>query len=206
MNRWFCKVVKNSENKYYAVMEIEGKPVQGLAENVDYKTLSKSIENKTGIIILKCKNMIFEKLSNTEKIATIDVTQSKEGDCRVTVKELANGWKPAWENQEEISDNKSNEQDKINNKLCETYFEVDNEIINGWKVIEYNNSYDVYTYTSCKKLGNWQLFLTFDDRDRMLRYFNNQIKNTSENLKNDWCKTEHEWFINTYEILNKKTA
>lgn len=97
MNRWFCKIIKNSDNKYYAIMEIEGKQVQGLAENVDYKTLSKSIENKTGIIILKCKNMIFEKLSNTEKVATIDCTQSRNGDCRVRVEELIKGWKPSWE-------------------------------------------------------------------------------------------------------------
>jgi hypothetical protein len=95
MNRWFCKIIKNSENKYYAVMEIEGKTIYDLAENVDYKTLRKSIENKTGITILKYKEMIFEKLSNTEKVATIDATQTRN-DCRVTIKELINGWQPAW--------------------------------------------------------------------------------------------------------------
>jgi hypothetical protein len=88
--------MKNSENKYHAVMQIEGGNVYDLDENVDYRTLSKSIEDKTGITILKCKDMIFEKLSDIEKIATIDATQYRE-DCRVTMKELKNGWKPAWE-------------------------------------------------------------------------------------------------------------
>jgi hypothetical protein len=102
----------------------------------------------------------------------------------------------------------NNETNKINdNKLCETYFEFDNKIINGWKVIENNNNtYEVYSYTSCKKLGNWQLFLTFDDKETMLRYFRNQISNTIEKLDNDWCRIEHEWFKNTYEELNKKIA
>lgn len=97
MNRWVCKIIKNSDNKYYADMQIEGRNIYDLAENVDYRTLKKSIEDKTGIRILQCKSMNFEKLSNTEKVATIDCTQSRE-DCRVTVKELTNGWKPAWEN------------------------------------------------------------------------------------------------------------
>lgn len=97
MSRWFCKIIKNSDNKYRAVMEIEGKQVQGLAENVDYRTLKKSIEDKTGIRILQCQSMIFEKLSNTEKVATIDCTRSREGDCRVRIEELIRGWKPAWE-------------------------------------------------------------------------------------------------------------
>lgn len=91
-------------------------------------------------------------------------------------------------------------------EICETYFKYDNEIINGWKVIEYNNTYEIYTYTSCKKLGNWQLFLTFESKERMLRYFENQVNNTEENLKNEWCRVEHEWFKNTYEELNKKIA
>lgn len=98
MNRWVCKIIKNSDNKYHADMQIEGRNIYDLEENVDYKTLSKSIFNKTGIQILKCKDMIFEKLSNTEKVATIDCTQYRNGDCRVTMKELINGWKPAWEN------------------------------------------------------------------------------------------------------------
>lgn len=99
MNRWFCKVIKDKDNKYYAHMEIEGQEVKDLPMNVDYKTLKKSIEDKTGVIILKYKDMIFEKLSNSEKIATIDASQNthKNGDCRVRVAEIINGWRPAWE-------------------------------------------------------------------------------------------------------------
>jgi len=98
MNRWYCNIIKNSDNKYYANMQIEGKNVYDLSIDVDYRTLSKEIEDKTGIRILKCKDMIFEKLSDTEKVATIDCTQYRNGDCRVTLKELKNGWQPAWMN------------------------------------------------------------------------------------------------------------
>jgi hypothetical protein len=271
-------------------MQIEGRNIYDLPIDVDYRTLSKSIFNKTGITILKCKDMIFEKLSDTEKVATIDCTQYRNGDCRVTIKELLNGWKPAWEKQnikvikeennivmsneatklhslfkdnyrdpkychrdkfisgltytyikkngfddntitellnsniveqydndayrltqEAIKDFMSpkikNEQNKTQeNIICETYFKVDDKIINGWKVLKCNDSYDLYIYTSCKKLNNWQLFLTFDDKERMLRYFKNRIENTSENLEINWCKTEHEWIKNTYDILNKKIS
>lgn len=93
-----------------------------------------------------------------------------------------------------------------NNELCKTYFEFDGKIINGWKVVECNNTYEVYTYTSCKKLGNWQLFLTYDDKEKILKYFKNQVNKTNEKLENDWCRTEHEWFKNTYDILNKNIA
>ena len=99
MGRWYCKVIRNSNNKYYANMEIEGKTVYDLPMNVDYKTLKEAIQKETGVVILKCKDMIFEKLSDTEKIATIDATQHRgEGtDCRVRIEELMRGWKPAWE-------------------------------------------------------------------------------------------------------------
>jgi hypothetical protein len=308
-------------------MQIEGRNIYDLEENVDYRTLKKSIEDKTGIRILQCKDMIFEKLSNTEKVATIDCTQSRE-DCRVTMEELKNGWKPAWEKEsikiikDKSLETETKEQNKINEnkiiinfgnivseletrnlklclrknkvgmfiidsennmyniemyrsgsyldqlikdgiivefnyieaslsknigewekeiwdvekikdfiqrqkinyqkqniedtkeesdiidseEICKTYFEFDNKIINGWKVIECDNTYEVYTYTSCKALGNWQLFLTFDDKETMLRYFRNQVNKTNDKLENEWCKTEHEWFVNTYDILNKKIA
>lgn len=94
-NRFACTVIKNLEGKYRCKLEIEGVEIQNIEENVDYKTLKKSIEDRTGIIILKYKDMIFERLSNTEKIATIDATQYREGkDCRVTISDRIEGWKP----------------------------------------------------------------------------------------------------------------
>ena len=98
-NRWFIKVIRTAEGKYYARMEIEGNEVKNLPEDVDYNTLKNAIELKTGIVILKHKDMFFEKLSATEKIATIDATQCRgDGkDCRVRIEELVRGWKPAWE-------------------------------------------------------------------------------------------------------------
>lgn len=173
MNRWFCKIIRNSENKYYAVMEIEGKQVQGLAKNVDYRTLSKSIENKTGITILKCKDMIFEKLSATEKVATIDCTQSRNGDCRVTMKELLNGWKLAWEKQniEEIKEESnitiSNEATKLHSLFKENYRDPKychrDKFINGlaYSFIKKNGFDD----NAIKELLNNNIIEEYDDNE-----------------------------------------
>jgi hypothetical protein len=96
MSKWACTIVKEFEGTYYARMCIDGKEVEDLPEGVNYKTLKEAIKNKTGITILKHKEMIFEKLSDTEKIATIDATQYRGigKDCRVTLKERIEGWKP----------------------------------------------------------------------------------------------------------------
>ena len=40
--------------------------------------------------------MIWERLSDFEKIATIDATQPR-ADCRVRINERQNGWKPKWD-------------------------------------------------------------------------------------------------------------
>ncbi|WP_252241620.1 hypothetical protein [Clostridium sp. ZBS18] len=97
MARWYCKVIKDNDNKYYANMEVEGKTID-LPIGVNYKKLKEEIKNKTGIDILKCKDMIFEKISCNEKIATIDCTRYRNnGDCRIRIEELITGWKPSWE-------------------------------------------------------------------------------------------------------------
>jgi len=95
MSKWTCEVVKDRKGTYCACMNIEGKYVEGLPMNVDYRTLKEAIRNKTGIEILKHKNMIFEG-KGKEKYAVIDATQYRgEGkDCRVTYQDLLDGWKP----------------------------------------------------------------------------------------------------------------
>lgn len=96
--KFVCTVIQDSNRKYTASVIIDQKEVEGLPTCVDYKTLKEEVLNKTGIVILKHKEMIFERLSATEKIATIDATQYRgEGkDCRVTIEERINGWKPCW--------------------------------------------------------------------------------------------------------------
>ena len=90
-----------SEGKYRAIMLMGNKEVEGLPSYVDYRTLKEAIRLKTGVEILKRKDMIFERLSDFEKVATIDATQYRgEGkDCRVTLAERINGWKPCWDEQ-----------------------------------------------------------------------------------------------------------
>ena len=94
-NRWICEVVRDFDGTYYANMTIEGKSVDGLPEYVDYKTLKEAIKNKTGIEILKCKDMIFEKFGR-KYYALIDATQTRS-DCRVTFEERLHGYKPCFD-------------------------------------------------------------------------------------------------------------
>lgn len=93
-NKWICEVVQDFNGKYYANMTIAEKKVEGLPEYVDYKTLCEAIERKTGIRILKRKDMIFEHFQR-KAYALIDATQCRS-DCRVRLAEVKNGWKPNW--------------------------------------------------------------------------------------------------------------
>lgn len=91
MNKWTCTIIQNTDSgKYHADMLINNKSIDGIPFDVDYKTLMGAIKRITGISILKRKEMIFERLSDFEKIATIDATQLRN-DCRVTVTERING-------------------------------------------------------------------------------------------------------------------
>ena len=97
MNKWTCTIIQNTDSgKYHADMLINNKNVDGIPFDVDYKTLTEAIKRITGISILKRKEMIFERLSDFEKIATLDNTQFRN-DCRVTVEERISGWMPCWE-------------------------------------------------------------------------------------------------------------
>lgn len=90
-------------------------------------------------------------------------------------------------------------------ELCTTYFKYNSKIINGWKIIKNNNTYEVYMYSACKKLNNWQLFLSYNNKKSILKYFSYQVKNSVEQSNNDeWCIKEIEWCKNTYKILKEK--
>ena len=92
-NRWHCEVVKKN-GKYSANMFIGGNRVEGLPEEVDYTTLYNAIRQKTGICILKHKDMIWFTVDGVVR-AIIDCTQHKPNtDCRVTASEYRNNWKP----------------------------------------------------------------------------------------------------------------
>lgn len=94
-HRWFIEVVQDYDGTYYANMIRGGKPVVGLPEHVDYNALRDAIREKTGVVILKRKEMFFQQ-SGHKKYAYIDNTQERN-DCRVTLQEITNGWRPQFE-------------------------------------------------------------------------------------------------------------
>ena len=86
-------------NKIYTICGFESEEyLQKIASyiNVKYNDLKKYMENKLGFKFLNCKDLIFTKISDFEKMAIIDVTRNRE-DSRVSIKEMKNGWKPSWE-------------------------------------------------------------------------------------------------------------
>lgn len=95
MKKWTLVIIQAS-GKYRAILLINNKEIEDLPRDVNYKVLSAAIKEKTGIQIPKRKEMIFERLSDFEKVATIDATQCR-ANCRVTIQERKNGWKPNWE-------------------------------------------------------------------------------------------------------------
>lgn len=104
MSKWTCTIIQNMNNGRYRVADfrIDGVDISERFYrpfDMDYREMMKEIREKTGIEILKRKDMIFERLSDFEKIATIDATQYRgEGkDCRVTVAERIAGWQPCFD-------------------------------------------------------------------------------------------------------------
>lgn len=104
MGRWTCTIIQNTENGLYHVADftIEGKDITEkfrVPFDLDYRHLMSFIRKETGIEILNRKDMIFERLSDFEKIATIDATQyrGEDKDCRVTIKERIAGWQPCFD-------------------------------------------------------------------------------------------------------------
>lgn len=95
MRKWFIEVVQDHDGTYYANMAIDGQPVRDLPQNVDYTTLREAIRNRTGVEILKRKDMQFQQFGH-KKYAYLDNTQYRgEGkDCRVSLDEMRAGWQP----------------------------------------------------------------------------------------------------------------
>ena len=96
MGRWTCTIIQNTENSLYRVADfrIAGKDITErfrVPFDLNYRGLMNFIKEETGITLFKRKDMIFERLSDFEKIATLDATQERE-DCRVTIKERIAGW------------------------------------------------------------------------------------------------------------------
>lgn len=92
MKKWFLEVVQDFDGSYYANLTIDAIRVNDLPEYVDYNTLRNAIKEKTGIEILKKKDMIFQQ-NGRKKYAYIDCTQERK-DCRVTLDEMYKGWEP----------------------------------------------------------------------------------------------------------------
>lgn len=95
MGRFICEVVKDFDGTYYANMSVDGKTVQGLPEHVSYNVLKGAIREIANVEILKCKDMLWEKVGR-KRYALIDATQTR-ADCRVTRSEVLSGWKPCWD-------------------------------------------------------------------------------------------------------------
>ena len=102
--RWFLEVVQEQNGTYSANMIMGGKPVEGLPSGVDYNTLRDAIRNKTSVVILKRKDMLFQR-SGRRSFAFIDNTQERK-DCRVTLDEMRLGWKPNFDGADISSDDK----------------------------------------------------------------------------------------------------
>ena len=61
--KFACEVI-NDNGKYYANMTIGGYTVEGLPKYVSYNELRNTIKKRTGILMPKRNDMIFEKLGS----------------------------------------------------------------------------------------------------------------------------------------------
>lgn len=101
MKGWTCTIIQNTETGKYRVANfiVNGKDITEnfrLPYDFNYKGLITFVRKETGICLLKRKEMIFEQLSDFEKIATLDTTQERI-DCRVTIAERKAGWQPCFD-------------------------------------------------------------------------------------------------------------
>lgn len=94
MSKFTCEIVRDFDGTYYANVCVDGKMVEGLPEHVNYNTLKDAIRRKANVEILKCKDMIWEKVGR-KHYALIDATQTRN-DCRVTRAEVYDGWEPCF--------------------------------------------------------------------------------------------------------------
>lgn len=93
--KWTLSIAKGIDGKYSATLTMGGKEVEGLPENVDYDTLKDAIEKEAGIRLLNHNDMIFEGYKR-KYYAFLDSTQTRR-DCRVTLEERLNGYKPCFD-------------------------------------------------------------------------------------------------------------
>jgi len=92
--RWAATFIQNTETgKYHCTINTENAGFIDFWDEYDWISLCNEIRISTGICMLKRKDMHFEKLSDFERIATIDATQTRD-DCRVSLDEIRQGWKP----------------------------------------------------------------------------------------------------------------
>jgi hypothetical protein len=88
-------------------------------------------------------------------------------------------------------------------EICKTFFKMDNEIINGYKILNENGMYNIYVYTTCEKLGNWQEFLSYDSVNKVINYFKKIVMRdiTDNQPQTIWNIKENEWRKNTLDLL-----
>lgn len=89
-------------------------------------------------------------------------------------------------------------------EICKTYFKINNNIINGFKISKNNNSFKIYVYTTCEKLNNWQLFLHYNSIKEVREYFKKLLDSYVRECNQDieWNRIETEWVRHTLNILN----
>lgn len=94
--KWTLQVEERN-HKYTPTLMVDGCLVLGLGINQSYNAMANEIRQKTGIKILRLKDMIFERCTQLHcNLATLDATGGKIGDCRITNKDFINGYKPNW--------------------------------------------------------------------------------------------------------------
>ena len=91
--KWYCNIHKNG-SRWYASMYIDKEYIK-IQPCTSYTNLRREVKYRTGIE-LPPKNCIKFESHNGYKYALIDNTQPRE-DCRVTIDERLQGWKPNWD-------------------------------------------------------------------------------------------------------------
>lgn len=75
----FVEIVRNTDNKYYANVILNNEKLEGLSKNIDYNTLKKEIQEKTGFEILPLKALRFVKKYNDKEYTYFcNFTNNKE--------------------------------------------------------------------------------------------------------------------------------
>lgn len=64
--KFYCEIVKDFNNVYYANLYIDEELITDLPEYVSYSTLRKAIKDKTGVKIPFAKEIKFEKVGRKQ--------------------------------------------------------------------------------------------------------------------------------------------